>query len=86
MINEKKKLTKKILEEYPDTCGDCGTGNFLNAVVLELYGNNHNIDFNIFSPSSYVRARRKVLEENPYLDMRTKFTKEIENIVKSEVA
>lgn len=85
MITEKKALTKKILEKYPDTATDGGTGNFLNAVVLELYGNNHNIDFNIFTPNTWSRARRKVLNENPHLDKRTEKTKEVEEIVKSEI-
>lgn len=86
MISEKKKLTLKILETYPDVCGDNDTGNFLNAVVLELYGNNHNIDFNVFTPNTWSRTRRLVLSENPHLDKRTEKTKEVESIVKMEVA
>lgn len=85
MITDKKQLTKQILEKHPNTCGDQNTGNFLNAVTLELYGNNHNIDFNLFNTETWVRCRRLVLAENPFLDKRTSITKECENIIKSEV-
>jgi hypothetical protein len=84
MINDKKKLTKKVLEKYPDTCGDRQTGNFLNAVVLELFDNNI-VDFNTFNSESYVRSRRLVLNENPSMDKRTAITKECADMVSQEI-
>ena len=84
MINAKKETTKKILEKYPDTRGDKQTGNFLNSVVLEVYGNNV-IDFNLFNSESWVRARRKILTEFPELDERTVVTDECENMVRNEM-
>lgn len=84
MITEKMKISKMILEQFKDTRGEKCTGNFLNRVAELVYDGN--VDFNEFNTESYVRARRKVLELNPHLDERTSVTKEIESLVKKEVA
>jgi hypothetical protein len=83
MINEKLSITLKILTNYPLTRGD-GHGHFLNK-VYETIHKNEPVDFTKFNAESWTRAKRKVLEQNPSLDMRTHITKECEDIVKSEV-
>lgn len=83
MIKEKYTIAKRIIEESVSVRGDNGTGNFLNIVAKEVY--NGKIDFNEFSPESWTRARRKVLENNKHLDYRTNKTKEVEELVKEEL-
>lgn len=84
MITDKLKITEEILKENTAACGDKGSGIFLNDVSQKLYP--LGVDFTIFNPECWTRCRRHVLERNPELDKRTVKTKEMEDIVKSEVA
>ena len=83
MITDKLELTREILEEFPDTRGD-GAGMFLNRVYVSLHGDKI-IDFEIFNTESWVRSRRKILEQCPFLDNRTSLTNKLEMQMKSEV-
>lgn len=82
MIRDKMLITHKILEKNSSFCGDNGSGDFLNHIAKYIYYGK--IDFNKFSPESWTRARRKVLELNPILDKRTRVTKEQEEQIKKE--
>ncbi len=84
MIKEKLSLTKTILQENPETRND-GHGKFLNKVVEVLY-NGEKVDFESFTPESWTRARRKIMELFPELDNRTSRTKDCEDQVKKEMA
>ena len=78
MVLEKLQIAKEILEQNPEACSDNGGGIFLNDISLKLYP--LGVDFTEFNVETYLRARRKVLELNPHLDLRTSKTKEVEEI------
>lgn len=84
MILEKTEMTLKILENNDICCGDGGVGHFLNIVATKLYKNN--IDFTKFKTETWERSRRKVLEENKHLDLRTNRTSRVEAQIKREVS
>jgi len=84
MIREKVNLAVEVLEAYPQTRGDKGADEFLNIISRMMFKDKQ-IDFKIFKVETYTRARRKALEENPYLDNRTRRTDVSESIARAEM-
>jgi len=81
MITEKLNIALRILKVNPATRGD-GNGEFLNAVSKEV---NFDGDFKNFAVESWTRAKRKMLEKHPELDMRTYKTRNAQYQVASEM-